>query len=340
MTRLYARLSETGYPKKYVRELVLPSWWDDEAAEAPAGFAEALLIIARRLGLDYTSLRSGEGAVLRTARPSVKFKTAAQGIAADECDVAAAIAIQAARFAALGAPKPTLEPLKTAAEIREHIKSDRPCVDLEGLLDYCWSAGIAVLHVSGLPPKAKRLHGLAVNADGKHVAVVFDGRTPHAYLLFVLAHELGHITLGHVGDGGALVDDAINAVGLDDASGDREESEANRFALELITGRPDYRVRATDRWLKAATLATEAKRIGRERGIDPGHVVLNYAHTMGGSFFAVANAALKHLDPAQDAPSLVRRKLADLLDWSELPPDAAEFVARVTLAEPDSVEAT
>lgn len=338
MTHLYARLSEIGYPKKYVRDVVLPSWWDDRAAEAPAGFAEALLIIARRLGLDYASLRGGDGAVQSSARPLVKFKTAAESIAADECDVPAAIAMQAARFAALGAPEPTQEPLKTAAEIREFIKSDRPCVDLEGLLDYCWSIGVVVLHVSELPPRAKRLHGLAVNAGGRHVAVVFDGRTPHAYLLFVLAHELGHITLGHVGDGGALVDDAINAVGLDDASGDGEEIDANRFALELITGRPDYRVRATDRWLNAATLAAEAKRIGRERGIDPGHIVLNYAYTMGGNFFAVANAAVKHLDPAQNAPDLVRRKLADRLDWSELPPDAAEFVARVTLAEPDAAE--
>ena len=339
MTHFYSRLSEIGYPKKYVRDMILPSWWDDGAAESPAGFAEAALIVARRLGLDYASLRSGEGTVQSSPRPQVKFKTAARGTVADECSVAAAIAMQTARFAALGAPEPSLAPLKTAAEIREHIKSDRPCVDLEGLIDYCWSIGIVVLHVSQLPPGAKRLHGLAVNANGRHVAVVFDGRSAPAYSLFVLAHELGHINLGHVGEGGALVDNAINAVGLDDASDDKEELEANRFALELVTGRPDFRVRAADRWLKADALAAEAQRIGREKGIDPGHIVLNYAHTMGGSFFAVANAALKHLDPAPDAVGLVRRKLAERLDWSELPPDAAEFVARVTaLAEPDAAE--
>ncbi len=338
MTHLYSRLSEIGYPKKYVRDVVLPSWWDDQAAEAPAGFTEALLIIARRLGLDYASLRSGEGAVLHAARPLVKFKTATRGTSPEECSATAALAIQAARFAALGAPAPSMAPLKNAAEIREYIKNDRPCVDLEGLLDYCWSAGIVVMHISRLPPKAKKLHGLAVNANGRHVAVVFDGRSASAYLLFVLAHELGHINLGHVGDGSALVDNVISATGLDDTSGDDEEVDANRFALELITGQPDYRVRAADRWPNAATLASEAQRIGREKGIDPGHIVLNYAHTMGSGFFAVANAALKHLDPASDAIGLVRRKFAEQLDWSELPSDAAEFVAHVTLAEPDISE--
>ena len=189
-----------------------------------------------------------------------------------------------------------------------------------------------------MPPKAKRLHGLAVNVNGRHVAVVFDGRSAPAYLLFVLAHELGHLTLGHVGDGGALVDNTINATGLDDASGDKEEVEANHFALELIAGRPDFRVQAADRWPNATALAAEARRIGREKGIDPGHVVLNYAHTMGNSFFGVANAALKHLGSATGAATLIRRKLAERLDWSEIPPDASEFVGRVTLADPDATE--
>ena len=111
MTHLYSRLTEAGYPKKYVREVVLPSWWDDRAAGSSAGFAEVLLIIARRLGLDYASLRSGEGKPKPTARPLVKFKTAARGTSADECEAGAAIALQAARFAALGAPKPSFAPL-------------------------------------------------------------------------------------------------------------------------------------------------------------------------------------------------------------------------------------
>lgn len=340
MTHLYSRLSEIGFPKKYIRDVVLPSWWDDRAAESTAGFAEALLIIARRLGLDYGSLRSNEGSVKLAARPLVKFKTAARTTSSDECEIAASVSMQAARFAALGAPVPVMTPLKNAAAIRDHIKNDRPCVDLEGLLDYCWSVGIVVLHISALPPKAKRLHGLAVNADGRHVVVVCDGRTAPAYHLFVLAHELGHLTLGHVGEGGVLVDNTINAAGFNDASSDKEEVDANHFALELITGRADFRVQAVDRWPNAPTLAAEAKRIGREKGIDPGHVVLNYAHTMGGSFFGVANAALKIIGTTTDAASLQRRKLAEKLDWSELPPDAAEFVARVTSAGPDSTKLT
>jgi hypothetical protein len=53
--------------------------------------------------------------------------------------------------------------------------------------------------------------------------------------------------------------------------------------------------------------------------IDPGHIVLNYAHTMGDTFWPVANAALKLLEPKRDALRIVRAKLAEHLDWSSLP---------------------
>ena len=64
--------------------------------------------------------------------------------------------------------------------------------------------------------------------------------------------------------------------------------------------------------------------------IDPGHVVLNYAHSMGDGFFAVANAALTRLDPEANAIAFIRGVMADRLDWSNLPEDSSEFLMRVT----------
>jgi hypothetical protein len=66
---------------------------------------------------------------------------------------------------------------------------------------------------------------------------------------------------------------------------------------------------------------------------DPTHIVLNYAHSMsatGGQFWGVANAALKILEPNANAPAMVRRALDEYLDWSALPGDSSEFVARMT----------
>jgi hypothetical protein len=52
MTQLYSRLGGVGFPRKYLRKIVLPSWWDDEIAHNPAGYTEGLMLLSRNLGLD------------------------------------------------------------------------------------------------------------------------------------------------------------------------------------------------------------------------------------------------------------------------------------------------
>jgi hypothetical protein len=113
-----------------------------------------------------------------------------------------------------------------------------------------------------------------------------------------------------------------------------EENEANDFALELLTGHARYNVQAFGRWPNAAQLAERAREVGTVRHIDPGHVVLNYAHMMRAEFWGVASAALKLLEPKANAQALVRSSLAANLDWSALPEESCEFLMRVTKAEP------
>ena len=201
----------------------------------------------------------------------------------------------------------------------------QPWVSFEALLDYCWAHGIAVLHVSNFPKNIKRMHGLSARVGGRPVIVLSWAKRHPAWLLFVLAHELGHLALGHVPDESTLVDEAV-----DQASQDDEEKQANAFALEALNGSASTRFAAADRWPRASGLAAEASRIAKEKQIDPGHVVLNYANTMGKNFFAVANAALALLDGLDDASELVRRRLAKHLDWERLPADSSEFVMRMT----------
>ena len=58
MTQLYSRIGNVGFPRKYLREVVLPGWWDDEIAHNPAGYAEGLLLLSRNLGLDLASMQN------------------------------------------------------------------------------------------------------------------------------------------------------------------------------------------------------------------------------------------------------------------------------------------
>jgi len=74
MTQLYSQLGTVGFPRKYLREVVLPGWWEDEIAHNPAGYAEGLMILSRHLGLDLASMQNEAVPVgLRNLGPC-KFK--------------------------------------------------------------------------------------------------------------------------------------------------------------------------------------------------------------------------------------------------------------------------
>ena len=326
MTPLYRRLSQVGLTRHFVRNTALPSWWDDEVAANPAGYAQGLLLLSRHLGLDLRSLQDDTVPLRLRDFGACKYKKRA-GVTEDELAMARVIATRAAQLAAEAMPDAPAALPASAAEARQQIlDGGAPWVGLHELLDYCWSLGVPVLHLDHFPPHAHRPDGFAARVRGRPVIVLCRKARNPAWMLFILAHELGHILLGHIEDDGALLDEHV-----DEASQDGEEKEANAFAVELLTGRPDRRFVAAGRWPNAQGLADEALRIGRQTQTDPGHIVLNYAHAMGGnSFFAVANAALRLLESRADAVALVRAKLAERLDWSRLPEDSSEFLMRVT----------
>jgi hypothetical protein len=191
--------------------------------------------------------------------------------------------------------------------------------------------GIPVLHVNLFPKGAKkRPEGFTLRVGGRPIIVLCRDEKQPSWQLFILAHELGHIAGGHIPENGALMDEKIDA-----NEPDAEEAEADRYAIELLTGNAGTSIGTNGRWPKMDELARLAERYGRRNSIDPGHVVLNYAHTMGSSFFAVARGALKILHPKSDAVRAVRDRLAENLDWELLPEDSSEFLMRMTRLESD-----
>jgi hypothetical protein len=144
--------------------------------------------------------------------------------------------------------------------------------------------------------------------------------------LFILAHEIGHIIRGHINSDGVLIDEHV-----DRSSTDAEEKAANAFALELLTGNPQSQVFAVGP-VSARALAKAAYQAGVYEQIDPGHLVLNYAYQMGSDCFAVANVALKLLEPHADAVGLVQSRMLTYLDKTRLSEDTYEFILRATQA--------
>ena len=327
MTQLYSRLGSVGFPRKYLREIILPDWWDDEIAHNPAGYAEGLMILSRNLGLDLASMQNEAVPIgLRNLGPC-KFKKGPT-TSEDELVLACALATRAVELISPAVPEPR-NPLPTSASaIRQGILgTGARWVGLANLVDYCWSVGVPVLHISPFPPGAKKMEGLASASNG-HYAVVLSKNAKHsAWLLFILSHELGHIVQGHVSMDGVLVDELV-----DRSSRDNEEKAANAFALELLTGTADLRVLPMGPRLSARALARAALDVGVHEQIDPGHIVLNCAYQMGGDFFALANAALKSLEPHADAMALIQSRMIAFLDKTKLPHDTYDFILRVTQA--------
>jgi len=161
MKGLYEKLRSIGLRTPYVRKYLLPEWWDDAAAISPAGFTEAVWIIARHLGVDPSQLRDDAASVKLPSNERVHYKLSGDA-QPESVALARLLAEQVAKFVMLGAPQQKQEAHRDAGAIRTNIlEAGAPWVSFGNVLDFCWSAGIPVLHVSELPAgTTKKMDGI------------------------------------------------------------------------------------------------------------------------------------------------------------------------------------
>ncbi len=326
--QIYSRLRAAGIDKPYLKRFVLPDWWDDSVAETKMGFQELALRIARAFSIDVGVLLDPEGAIqLSSARCLFKSNVGANK---DGFATAVSLSMHAAVLAAqaCNADYVKVEGINPE-EIRNSILcSGASCVGLAELTRWCWQHGIPVLHLPEFPTAANKPDGMLLRANGRPVIVICKNAKFPAWLLFILAHELGHLIAGHLESFDAVVDDSVSeAFAFSEHS---VEEQANRNAIAILTGDPSLRFSMTGRWPSAAQLAQLAIQTGHKKSIDPGHVVLNYSHVMGREHIAVANAALKQIEGHRNGPQILRNILAENLQWQLIPEESAEFLSRVT----------
>jgi len=322
MAGLYDRLGAVGLSRAYVKKVVLPPWWEDKIARNPAGYAEALSTVARNLGLDLASLQDASGPILRYDLGPRRFKHRAH-VTEGDLQVAECIALRAAQLACLATTEPARDLDASAGALRAALLgSGQSCLTFASLLDACWDHGIPVLHVTHFPQGVKKMDGLAARIGGRPAIVLSCKRLHSAWLEFHLGHEMGHIGRGHLKDDGVLVEDEEQRA--EDAG---EEREANEYAAELLTGKPDLQY-ASGRRLSAPVLAQKAVEQGREARIGPGALILNYAKATGD--WAAATNALKIIEPEPGAITLIHAKMCERLEWDRLSEESAAFLLRVT----------
>ena len=299
-----------------------PGWWSEELADDPSGRTELRFVLARRLGLSPKALL-GER-VSFVWNDEARFKHLSVG---DEAHRAALASFGVTVGRALLRATPAVTSLSgvAAADLRAAVLSERALVDLPALAYACWAVGIPVVHLRVFPLEAKSMHAMVVAVDGRHAILLGRDAKYPAQAAFTLAHEIGHVALGHLDGTPALVDMDDPAAATD---GDGQEHEADRYGLELLTGTPEPVIETSGARLSGPALAAAASRAAPAHRIEPGTLALCLAHQTGA--WAIAMSALKFL---YGAPRPVWRDVNTLaatqLDWEGIGDDAAEWLRAV-----------
>lgn len=267
---LYSALDKQGISKRRLAPL-LPDWWTDEVEASPSGAQQVKIYLAKALSLRMRPFSESPPRVEFDLPADKRFKKSSKTSEAD-VDLAVALARSASRIALSALDTQYVSPPPDALAIRESlISAGAQWVGLSSLLSYCWSMGIPVIHLA-TPLLGKKMDGIAMAINGRP-SIVLSNNRKSGFLLFHLAHELGHIALGHVGANGTIVDAEIKEGDAQDA----DEAAADQFAIQLLTGNAHSSLRL-QHLIKAPALAHQAIQYGRHHNIDPTHIVLNCAH--------------------------------------------------------------
>lgn len=208
--------------------------------------------------------------------------------------------------------------LHSAAQLRTLVAPG----SLTKLLTLAWTFGIPVIQTRINPLTSKRMHA-ACGRSGPRYAVILSQETRFpAKASFAIAHELGHIFLGHAVGNSSLLD-VEDPAQIDT---DAEEEAANLFALELLTGSANPSYEATGADFNAPALAAAARAEGASRGIDPGIIVLGFAYQ--NDEWARGTAALQLLG-AYDVGARINELATRMLSTALLHDDEVDYLSRL-----------
>lgn len=274
MQPLYNKIKQLGFNKKQVKKL-LPDWWDDAIADTPAGLQQATLRFAKTFHLDYKSLLGDNTPEFRFQKHQFKHS---KNLDKNKLQPAVAVAMLASRLTLSAFDKPFEPNHKDPLAIREYLLTQNPWIDFRVLATWCWDCGIPVIYLANLP--TPKMDGLALQKQGRPV-IILSKKVNYGALIFDLAHELGHILLGHVDDDSIVLDEKLSAQDDNDI-----EQQATAFALTLLTGQSNTQFKKTKEYSPNG-LAQAMISKGERLFIDPLHICRNYAYSSGQ--FAYAN---------------------------------------------------
>lgn len=319
--QLRRELREAGIANAAI-DAAWPQWWSDEAAGSLSATTELTFTVARRLGLSPQALFEGSTRFLW--RDDTKFKRLDTRTPGEDAALAS-FGIVIARSAVAATVGDTLPVRISAGELRTQILEQGRTVDFPTLISFCWAFGIPVIQLHVFPLDRKRMHAMTVRVKNRYAILLGYRSRYHAQTAYILAHEIGHILLGHLADSDALLeeDDPLMS-----GSTDEEEIAADRFALAVLTGTESPRVLADTSSYSATQLAAAAVEASEQERVDPGVLALCLGHST--KQWDKSFGALKVLPPgAQDLPKQINDLASSQFDWNAISTSSREYLARV-----------
>lgn len=326
---LYDNLKAFGLTRAQVRKL-LPQWWSPEAEASPDGYAELCGLISRRLSLDIGQLLRGD-VVRKSNATSLAYKHSAAATPQSlQGATSIAISLAEAINAAMSDQQAAL-PGKAAQFANRIREASNDIVSLEGLIKTCWESGIPVVPMHNLPVGVRKMDGAVISTSKRPVIIISKKRSSRAWLAFILAHEVGHIACGHLNKGGSIIDVSLQEQATFEAesSVDKQEREADRYALDLLGGRAaDLVVSTWPSWISPVEIAVRAREARRELHVETGHLILRYAFQS--KRWPQCMSAMNFLSEDTNADALMLSALTDNLDLDLVADDLKDLVMQLT----------
>lgn len=318
---LRKRLREAGLAKRYINA-AWPTWWTDAAEQSASARAELRFVLARSLGLNARALVDGDQVTFASAL-GARFKGLSVSDAAEH---RAVLSFGQSVATLLGtATVAEAAPSISAERLRAFLLQNRTLPTFRSLIAVCWQLGIPVAYLDVTPLEAKRMHAMAVRHGARGIILIAIKDTLLAKAAFTLAHELGHIMLGHLADEPAYIDmeDPLSRTNRPP-----EEDAADQYALQLLTGRPQPIITTSVDDYTAAQLAQSARRTGATELIDPATIALCDGYRTGDWARSIAACQMiqrRGVDTAFEANTYAERQL----DFDLLGEDGRTYLRRI-----------
>ncbi len=325
---IYRALQNYGIDRKFIQDIILPTWWEDDIANSKTGYFQTASLISKNLGINVSELINPTNSVALIRPAKIKFKFP-RNVTFNTTDIwPNSLAVKISETIDQIYSIPLLNLSNNALEIRNSIKGQYGKIDLNNMLEYLWSSGIPVLHVPVFPKEVYKMDGMAVNLNGRPLIILSKDRQYDAWLMFILAHELGHIVNGHLSN----KDQIIYDVNLETEEDD-EEHLADDFATELLNGTKSPSYFSSNKIFSSPyEFVNYIRPLSKKLSIDPGIIVLNYAYKTKN--YALAEQAHKILTPKADAVKVIQLKMKTKLNLEKLSEENYDYFVKLTsLAE-------